>query len=519
MAIFEHTYGKLPSFLMELEHAAGTTLEELVSSGNSTPLIDIADIIASRNDGLGYVFGRHQDNAAAVIDDDTRIAVKLKSSNGIIVDRNAPDTVASKGHHIGELSAVDMIMAANCLKSTLAGPYLLVRYDLIACYANPYMDTMDSIWDAYDALMCECRSTVVDIRHLGDGQAITSMPYYKFRNLGETASYDIEHVRRAIEEAEGRMIATEKLDGSMVQLRYIEDEDREGGVFDGGMLYSTSGTIVNSTQAEGNSHIEALEGYLHSDGCYFQAAREHAELTFIYEMVDSEADRHVVLYPAERWGLYLTGARRVSDGSLLDRSELEELSAPYGIALPKVVATNIDEALEYQAHGDGSIAEGMVADISGWLVKIKLASFLELSAIYHELEGSAGFKAIGRLVADDAVDDACASMPKGLKDYVVEVAKRFVAFDEKQRETISALSEKMIRESDGTRRGYALNVNAADIPARWKGWLFQQVSGKPASHFWFDEKGASRRFLAQSEFEERERVLETWLEEHSGELI
>ena len=510
----EKYFYKLPAILREMEGCADTTFASLVEANVADPMTYIANIIAAAHDGEGYAYGIHADNAIEAYKDETRVAVRMKDAHGVIVNV-ADDVVADIDHHIGSLAPIDLVLFATAVKTSLNGYYMLVRYDLLACYANPYLKTNDSIWEFYDGILCECRSTVVDVRDM----SVVSLPYYKFRNLNECVAYDTEHVRAAIDAADGRLVATEKLDGSMIQMRYVADAD----AFEHGLLYSTSGTLAGSAGSVGNEHIDALVGY-HLEGAeldkYLGVAKAYPNLTFIYEFVHPETDRHVVVYASDKHGLYMTGARDVETGRLCGYAEIARMAKAFDIPYPEVLATTLDEALAIQKDGDGSACEGMVVNVGdspdgssegGWLVKVKLDGFLAISHIYHEIEGVAGFKAIAKMVLDNTVDDALPILPDGLREYVEAVIARFETFEVSQRAVIDKLVETGLEKSGGDRKGFALYVNDLACPSHWKGWLFATAFKGGVECFWADKIGEEWRYLPQKEFEDREAALEAWV--------
>lgn len=508
MSIHETYFYKLPTILRAMEHCSGMTFATLVDNDDiANPMHYMASEIAKAHTADGYTFGLHADNSAVAYNDDSIVAIRLKDGNGVVVP--AHDKILADYHHtIAEMTPLDFVLFATDVKTSYNGYYMLVRYDLIACYANPYLTSPDSIWEAYEGILCECRSTVIDVRDM----SIVSLPYYKFRNLNETQAYDIDHVRKAIEDNHGNLVATEKLDGSMIQMRYIGDKD----AFAEGLLYSTSGTLAGSSGDQDNEHLDSLVEY-HLSGIelakYLGVATAYPEMTFIYEFVHPEADRHVVVYPKDKHGLFMTGARNVITGKLATHDEIVTMADTYDIPYPTVIATDIDTALTIQKEGKGDEMEGMVVDIDGWLVKIKLDGFLELSHIFHEIEGPSGFKAIASMVLNGTMDDALPSLPDGMRDYMTAIAQRFEVFEESQRSVIDALVAEELERDGGDRKAFAMWVNDLACPSHWKSWLFQTAFSGGVTCFWADKKGENWRFISQSEFESREAALADWLGE------
>jgi hypothetical protein len=403
---------------------------------------------------------------------------------------------------VDEMTAADVLHAVALTRRTQNGPYQLVHYNLIASYADPWLD--GDGWDAYDAYLTEVRGTVFDMR---DG-SIASLPFYKFRNMDECPAYSEAAVRAAIEDAGGRMLATEKLDGSMIQMRYIAGEDRDGGAFGGGILYTTSNTIAGSPAAASNSHIEAVSSLFLGEGSpHARLVRSHPDRTFVFEMIRPDKDMHVVPYPEDRWGLWLIGARDVSTGLLDDHGMLEGYADEVGIRCAPVLFRDLGEAIAFKHSGDGSEMEGMVIDIDGWLVKLKLDDFLERSNIFHMADGGRGFRSLLSMIHRNVIDDALAGAPAQASAMIRAIAERAAALQSGMEDAIAQIMAEG-PDPDVDRRAFAVWVNSeADCPAAWKGYLFATAYKGGCGCFY---QKASGGYVGRAEFEAMEDALAGW---------
>lgn len=408
-----------------------------------------------------------------------------------------------------EMTGADVALAFACTRRSANGPYQLVHYNQIACYVSGYMGGLNSMWDAYGGFLSELRGTVYDTRDM----SIVSNPYYKFRNLNECDSYSEANVRAAIAANGGRMVATEKLDGSLIQLRYMEDEDREGGAWRDGMLVTTSNTLDGSDSAPQNSHLANVRRmYVHAanDPRYRELARAYPGKTLCFEFVRPDVDPHVVTYGREIWGLWLTGMRDVETGRLSSHEEVVAAAERFGIPHPRVVATDFDECMRVVREGRGSEMEGMVTDIDGWLVKMKLEDFLALSRVHHSIEGNSGFKDILRMTHEGTIDDAMGGLPPESREAVDAIVARAGAY---QSRMSAAIDSVMAGAPDpaADRRAFAQWVSSQPIPRRWRQYLFGRADGKPEPVYYANGRGSNVSFLGRNEMAEREAELADWL--------
>lgn len=408
-----------------------------------------------------------------------------------------------------EMTAADIALAVACTRRSENGPYQLLHYNQLACYINGYMGGTNAMWSAYDGFLTELRGTVYDTRDM----SIVSNPYYKFRNLNECDDYSEANLRAAIAANGGRMVATEKLDGSLIQLRYVADEDREGGAWQNGMLVTTSNTLEGSDSAPENSHLVNVERlYIQAEGDerYRNLAKAHPDKTLCFEFVRPDVDPHVVTYDEGDWGMWLTGMRDISTGRLASHDKVAAAADEFGIPHPRVVATDLDECLRVVQEGDGARMEGMVVDVDGWLVKMKLTDFLSISHVYHSLDGSRGFKDVLRMTHEGTIDDALGGLPapsRAMVDGIIERASNYHA------RMSAAIDSIMVDAPDAAadRAAFARWVASRPIPNGWKKHLFAKADGKETPVYYADRRGRNLSYFGRNELAEKEAELERWL--------
>ena len=445
----------LPDAIRRMERLCGARLTDFAE--DERPFDRLTEALMRSCDGDGY---RVCDRGSA----DARMP------GGMGVSFDAADADITRAGDA--MTALDLLLWASCVRTSAARGLVLFHYDLLACYANKALSDMDDIWDAWGGLLAECRSTVVDARTLG----IASLPFYKFRNVGECEAYSPENVAAAC--AERGVVATEKLDGSFIQLRALPD---------GGRVLSTSNTLEGSPASEANSHLVGVRRR-HVDvvgAPYMPAAEANPGLTLMFEMVDPEIDPHVVSYEQDRVGLWLIGARDAATGRLLTHDEVEATGAAFGIRTAPVLARDFDSVMRLKAEGDGNVGEGVVCDAGGWLVKVKYDSFLELSRAYHSVEGAGGFKSICKMVSDGALDDFLPRMPESARRRAEAIAARLASYEA---DVDAAVAEFVANHPASDRKALAMALRASGMPASLMGRVFATADGKPIGRAW-ERKG------------------------------
>ena len=281
------------------------------------------------------------------------------------------------------------------------GDLLILRYRL------PHPVDGVEFYKAYDGLMNECRSVVIDFRN----EELVLVPFRKFRNLNECKETSEARIRELLKDAKVVEFA-DKLDGSMQSARF----------YDGRLVMSGSRSIDRCASYRlnnGYSFIESHENYL-------RMLKDHPDLTFVFEYIFPD-DLHVVDYSEKEQGLYLIGIRDVTDGREYHYFEVREFAERYGTLTTIVSETALDDAITFLKNVDGKEKEGFVLNIDGFRVKLKSDDYVNLHNSIWEIQDD---NVLFQAVRNDVIDDTIAKLPKAMvgevirkRDLIVEFAR------------------------------------------------------------------------------------------------
>ena len=124
---------------------------------------------------------------------------------------------------------------------------------------------------------------------------------------------------------------------------------------------------------------------------------ENPDMTFIFEYI-SLKDPHVVQYPKEMQGLYLIGIRNKKTGYTINYNDTIKTAALYlGVKTTEVYKKSFSDVLDSLSKVRGNDAEGYVANIDGFRVKIKYDDYL---AIKHLMDKGSVGKAVIKAIAE-----------------------------------------------------------------------------------------------------------------------
>lgn len=340
-----------------------------------------------------------------------------------------------------ETTPLDLIVLSCAMKTSQRDRFMLVRYNDIGMMANPAFASgnytaestgrpVGDMWKMFDGMLLEMRSVVLDI----EGMEIASLPFYKFRNLGECEGYSIERVADAIERAE-RVEITDKMDGSFVQMKWMGDKFAD--LFRDGRLTSMSGSLNPEANETVDFIYDWISEFEDAGMRYTDLCRDMEDWTFIFEFIRPDLDSHIVQYDEEKWGIYLLSARNIETGETKFYDELAELACKYNLPITKCFeGYDMDTVLDICHTADVSEREGFVVNIDGWYVKIKLDEFCAISKIVH---GADNFNTIIANVARGTFDDLLGKVPMVYHAPLVELARRLYTFDEECREYVDEM--------------------------------------------------------------------------------
>ena len=187
----------------------------------------------------------------------------------------------------------------DCLQMNQHNEFVLIRYGIA--------EMQKSMWTDQDSPYRECRSIVIDLKK----EEIVTCGFRKFFNLNEVEENMLDNVAEKIKSAKVFEVA-DKLDGSMQNARWYDGE-----VF-----------MTGSMALDENESWRLANGKSLFTKQYEEMLKENSNLTFTFEYI-SDKNPHVVEYKEDQEGLYLIGARDVTNGKQLSYSELSVISSKY----------------------------------------------------------------------------------------------------------------------------------------------------------------------------------------------
>lgn len=296
----------------------------------------------------------------------------------------------------------------NCLAhwvSSLGDPYhasILSELSVNECdglvlmhYRIPHPIDGGDYYEAYDGLLAECRSVVIDVRN----ERLVLTPFRKFMNINESPSTSEDRIRDMLLHADV-VEFSDKLDGSMQSARF----------YDGRLVMAGSKAVDRKVSVR----LDRGYRFVESNRNYLDMIRDNPELTFVFEYI-YEDDPHVVDYSDREQGLYLIGIRDVRDGREHHYHEVLAMARGYGVMTTVVDDLGLDEALEVLRSADGSSKEGYVLNIDGFRVKLKSDDYVFLNkAIWNICDD----ENIIRIIRDGVYDDVISKVPAVLRQEV-----------------------------------------------------------------------------------------------------
>lgn len=296
------------------------------------------------------------------------------------------------------------------VQTTEYGSLVLFRYgrysDVLSGETENFGDEWVNFWNMYDGIYRELRSITIDI----DTLDVVLYPFDKFFNINEMDETSEQEVIRRIKAAKS-VEFSDKLDGSMVVGRYWKDNY---------ILTGSKGLDPEQSWRLKDSYAMMFE----SEGIK-RMLKENPDCTFIFESL-TKADAHVVKYNEEDYGLHLIGIRNMNTHQMASYKEILEVANEYGVQTTKVFDKTLDEVMGSLDEKSSDQAEGFVANIDGWFVKIKYDAYCDMHRILSKLSS---INLIIRAIADGNLDDIYAKTPSAYRsriDAVVGVVNKYI---------------------------------------------------------------------------------------------
>ena len=337
------------------------------------------------------------------------------------------------------------------------GDLILFRYgrytDVLNDEVEDFGDAWETFWLKFNGLYRELRSIVIDVKRM----EVALYPFDKFFNINELPETSEEEIIRRIENATESVEFSDKLDGSMVSARYY-----------GGRIVLTGSKSLDPEQSwrlkenyrmvKNNSNLNRL-------------ITENPQYTLIFESI-TKADAHVVKYEDDQMGMHLIGIRDMRDYSIRPYSEVIKLANQYGVQTTTVFDKRIEEIMSSLDDKTSDEAEGFVANIDGFMVKIKYSAYCKMHGILGKLSS---INLILQSIAEGTIDDLYSKVPTAYRsriDAVVRVATNYIRTME---EKIANFYEK---HKHLPLKEYALTVQSEGEKGV-AGYLFAKYKGLP----------------------------------------
>ena len=344
-------------------------------------------------------------------------------SDGTTIDIADANPMIDDVHDMG---VDDIVYFSTLLKSDISWneydeAIVVIRYDEMAIAKDPILrKTGLNPFDIYGGLLREARSYVFaeceddyeeDAYH-EIGIHTASVPFYKFMNVNQTEEYSIENVKRRIEDA-SYVEFTQKMDGCFVQAFYDRD-----------LLHTT--TACSFSHPQGAVIAHNTNEYFMEQSNYCRMVEENQNWTFMFEAI-FDYTQQIVRYTSDECGLYLIGMRNKKSGEIARYSMLKAMNEMYGVKVVKKYDLSLDAIETCLRECNGTQLEGFVANIDGFLVKMKTDDYLSLVSYKHQ--GKFENAVIDAIVKTE-LDDFSPTVPESLKSRYDEVVKETYHYQE-----------------------------------------------------------------------------------------
>lgn len=341
----------------------------------------------------------------------------------------------------------------SCLMVGSYKDYRIIHYSKFNTIPSKQLK---NFWTKYSGFFLECRSLVINIKT----DEIILAPYPKFFNIDEVPGWRKEEVEEKIRKAKV-VYFTDKMDGSMQSYRILPDLNE----------LICSGSL--GMDPELSERVRVGRKIFCSDPAYYDMCSSHPWYTFIFELIYPEIDPHVVQYPKEKWGLWLTGIRDVRDGRLLDYRETVNIAEIHGVKHIEVYRLTLEQAYSVLDKWPGSEKEGFVIGADDFRAKLKFNDFLGLQRIVHGLFSN---NIIAESVIQGTFDDLLSRLPEPLVDRAEQIRDRVVEKIVELRGNIDKIIERVLKE---TREMKTLPEKLGYVTKNYKG---SGVSGSIISY-------------------------------------
>lgn len=285
----------------------------------------------------------------------------------------------------------------------------------------------ENIWNLWGGLLKYARGMVFH-RYSG---AVVINSYSKFFNLNELEECSEKNIWSKIDRADLVEFST-KFDGSTINGRW----------FNGKLVLSSSNMLDKHKCVQLNEAYRLVEK---KDKKIELMLKENHNLTFIFELI-SPKDSHIVNYGGAN-DLILIGVKSTKSDYTFSYGRVAEIAEKYGVSHTYVHSTTFKEVLENRGEKKADEAEGFVANIDGYRVKIKYEDYLRVQGIANRLTPNSVIRAI----ADNCVEELklnCTSKIDYI-DYIMGKVEDYIYLKDKEIKKAYMRTMKLSARAEG----------------------------------------------------------------------
>lgn len=340
---------------------------------------------------------------------------------------------------------------------------VLFKYGNLAMLADLAADLLGissptELWEHWDGFLQYCRSVSIDLK----SETIETAPFDKFFNIDEMPSSSWDVVKNLMENAESIEFSN-KLDGSIYIVRYLEDEGR--------IVSHSSGCV--SAAEEQASVLRAADKMFFSKICDStrEMVEDYPDYTFMFEYIAID-NPIVVKYTKDDEGMYLIGMRHNASGKMYSYNELRTVASKYpGVRVTTLFEGGLDVIMDLVHTKKSNEMEGFVINIDGHLFKLKTDDYVKIHKLISKLSAP---NVILRAIADGIYDDLLAKVPDSYKEDVDKIARIVVKYAEDMEKTTASYYEKAPKED---KKDFMIWVNN-NVPIEYQGAVRNLYLGK-----------------------------------------
>lgn len=337
----------------------------------------------------------------------------------------------------------------QCTVIVQRGVYALITYSLIKggetdLFSNP------------NSILRNCRGTVINMQTC----ELVLLPFQKFFNINEIEECSMKVVTEKIKHAKIIEI-TDKLDGSMIAMRYYND-----GIFVGS---------TGSLSERKNPRLKICRKFI-TDG-HKKMFMDNSDWTFMFECILFKFPQ-IVEYPKEKDGIYLIGARNIHTGETLPYYKLKEFAKTYNISMTEIENHSLNEILGMTNKYQAKEKEGWVLRVDDTLYKMKCDDYLEM----NKLLGTSP-NVILRAWLAGVLDDAKAYYANSsyMIEYIENFERMFQKFADINAQIVNQYYEQFKHIKDI--KDFAIAVKQSKIPKKYKSFVINKRNGVDNYYF------------------------------------